>query len=208
MGVIPLFPLDLVLVPGLVLPLHIFEPRYRLLVALLEELPEEERVFGIVASRPWGGLMSVGTTARITQMRPYDDGRYDISTTGVRRFRILDTEATEPYLQARVAWLGEPEGNRARERADGVRRLFEDYRACMGAEPAQLPDDPTVLSYLVSAALTVDVPEHQHLLEAEDTSSRLDAAASILRREISILRGGLPSLPAIGLVDEAVWGLN
>src|SRR6185437_13988311 len=107
--------LGTVLVPGLVLPLNIFEPRYRQLVADLEELPEEEREFGVVAIREGGevgagslrALYDIGCAATLQDVSTTPDGRSQILSTGVRRFRLvdLDIESETPYLTGLVEWL-------------------------------------------------------------------------------------------------------
>jgi Lon protease-like protein len=119
--VIPLFPLGTPLFPGVVLPLHVFEPRYRRLVRDLLELPEgAARCFGVVAIRqgwevedvaPAEALYDVGCTARLQTVRPQPDGGFGIVTVGGDRFRLLDVVVGEdpPYLQAEVEWLAEEE---------------------------------------------------------------------------------------------------
>src|SRR4051794_6839646 len=97
---LPLFPLSTVLVPGLVLPLHIFEPRYRQLVSDLEALPEDDREFGVVAIREGRevgagslrALYDVGCAATLQQVTQLPDGRSQILSTGARRFRLLDLD--------------------------------------------------------------------------------------------------------------------
>jgi Lon protease-like protein len=119
--VIPLFPLGTPLFPGVVLPLQVFEPRYRRLVRDLLELPEDgARRFGVVAIRqgwevedvaPAAALYDVGCTARLQTVRPQPDGGFRIITVGGDRFRLLDLVVGEdpPYLQAEVEWLAEEE---------------------------------------------------------------------------------------------------
>jgi len=119
--VIPLFPLGTPLFPGVVLPLQVFEPRYRRLVRDLLELPEgAARCFGVVAIRqgwevedvaPAEALYDVGCTARLQTVRPQPDGGFRIITVGGDRFRLLDLVVGEepPYLQAEVEWLAEEE---------------------------------------------------------------------------------------------------
>ncbi|ADB75848.1 LON peptidase substrate-binding domain-containing protein [Geodermatophilus obscurus] len=121
MDVIPLFPLGTPLFPGVVLPLQVFEPRYRRLVRDLLELPEgAARCFGVVAIRqgwevedvaPAEALYDVGCTARLQTVRPQPDGGFRIVTVGGDRFRLLDLVVGEepPYLQAEVEWLAEEE---------------------------------------------------------------------------------------------------
>ena len=121
MDVIPLFPLGTPLFPGVVLPLQVFEPRYRRLVRDLLELPEgAARCFGVVAIRqgweveqvaPAEALYDVGCTARLQTVRPQSDGGFRVVAVGGARFRLLDVVVGEdpPYLQAEVEWLAEEE---------------------------------------------------------------------------------------------------
>jgi uncharacterized protein len=119
---IPLFPLGRPLFPGVVLPLQIFEPRYRRLMRDLMDLPEhgDRRYFGVVAIRqgwevervaPTAALYDIGCTARLQRVQPQADGGFRILTVGGERFRLLDVVVDDdpPYLQARVEWLAEEE---------------------------------------------------------------------------------------------------
>jgi Lon protease-like protein len=119
---IPLFPLGTPLFPGVVLPLQIFEPRYRRLMHDLLALPEagDRRFFGVVAIRqgweveriaPAAALYDIGCTARVQAVRPQSDGGFRIVTVGGERFRLLDVVVGDdpPYLQAEVEWLVEDE---------------------------------------------------------------------------------------------------
>jgi ATP-dependent Lon protease len=119
---IPLFPLGTPLFPGVVLPLQIFEPRYRRLMHDLMALPEgsDQRCFGVVAIRqgweveavaPAEALYDIGCTARVRAIRSQPDGGFRIVTVGGERFRLLDVVVGEdpPYLQGQVEWLGEEE---------------------------------------------------------------------------------------------------
>ena len=143
---IPLFPLGSPLFPGIVLPLNIFEPRYRRLVRDLMELPagSERRFFGVVAIRqgwevervaPAEALYDVGCTARLQMVRAQPDGGFRIVTVGGERFRLLDVVVGDdpPYLQARVEWLAEEE---AAEEAAGDR---PDLGQADPADPAGEP---------------------------------------------------------------------
>lgn len=210
---LPLFPLGTVLVPGLVLPLNVFEPRYRQLVQTLLERPEEEREFGVVAIREGHevgsdavrALFGVGTTALVRAVTPHLDGTYALATVGHRRFVLEATDDALPYLRGRVRYLDEPAGEDAPRLARGTLRRFAGYRAAVagtGAVEAEdmpdMPDDPTVLSYLVSAAMVLDLADRQRLLEAASTADRLRALDVLLRRETGLVRA-LPSLPAVQL---------
>ncbi|MFK3982139.1 LON peptidase substrate-binding domain-containing protein [Micromonospora sp. NPDC050397] len=208
---LPVFPLGTVLFPGLVLPLHIFEERYRELVRHLIGLPEgSPREFGVVAIRsgwetqPPAGqaepaapvtLHEVGCTAEVRQVTELPDGRFDLVTVGRRRFRINEVdESTTPYLTAEVEWLPEPVGQE--EAADllapRVLAVFRQYLGLVRADPEeiseQLPDDPTVLSHLVAATAVLTVADRQRLLATPDTAGRLRAELRLLSREAALLR--------------------
>jgi Lon protease-like protein len=202
-----------VLFPGLVLPLHIFEERYRELVRDLVALPDDApREFGVVAIRrgwevqPDGPddvvaatatavtLHEVGCTAELRQVTERPDGRFDIVTVGRRRFRIANVDAdAAPYLTADVDWLPEAAGDPAADvLAPQVLALFRRYLGLLRSDlrevGEQLPDDPTVLSHLVAATAALTVADRQRLLAAEDTATRLRAELRQLRREAALLR--------------------
>lgn len=201
---LPLFPLGLVLFPGLVLPLHVFEERYRALVRDLLALPEPERVFGVVAVRlGWEvgedgvrALHEVGCAARLRRAEPHEDGRYDIVTTGDRRFRLAGLAHDQPYLVGEVEWLDEADGDPAEAEllAGVVRAAYVEYLdalAAAGGEQLaapQLPDDPTVLSHLVGATMLLDLDDRQGLLAEPGTVARLREERRLLRRERAVLR--------------------
>ncbi|MDQ1627578.1 MAG: uncharacterized protein QOI54_1322 [Actinomycetota bacterium] len=216
---LPLFPLGTVLFPGVLLPLHVFEDRYRALVRDLIAGPEAERAFGVVAIREGRevgadgvhALYDVGCLAQLHQVEAYDDGRFDLVTAGSRRFRVeslLDPQDHRPYLQAEVEFLDEPVGAGSDSLARGVGTVFRAYRSVLtgggGAQAGEdLPEDPTMLSYLVAAASVLDRSDKQALLAQPDTASRLRYELAILRRETTLLRL-LPSVPAVELTRTAV----
>lgn len=222
-AVIPLFPLGTVLVPGLVLPLHIFEPRYRRLLADLAERPEDERGFGVVAIREGHevgehgvkALHEVGTLAQLRSVSPWPDGRADIMTNGDARFRVLRlVDEGTPYTCAEVEWMAEDDGDAgAPLLARAVSERFDEYRAAVAGtgavESAQMlgvSADPRLLSYLVAAAMVLDLRDRQRLLEVPTTSERLRAEMALLARENVMMRE-LPSLPAIDLARTSS-GMN
>lgn len=212
---LPLFPLRTVLVPGLVLPLTVFEPRYRTLVQDLQELPESQRAFGVVALRSGreagtdhdaSDLHAVGCTAVVRQVTETEDGRYELLTSGAVRFRLesLDPTAGTPYLTGVVSALPETDGDGVD--ADGLAHLaasvaqaWTAYRRRLGIAaagiPSGIPDEPAVLSYLVAAGMVLDLPERQALLEVPDTAERLRVERRLLARE-RVLIEELRSLPA------------
>jgi uncharacterized protein len=209
--VIPLFPLSSVLVPGLVLPLHIFEPRYRQLLVDLQDVPDEERGFGVIAIREGHevgtdgvrALHAVGTFASLREVTALPDGRFDIVAVGTHRFRVLELVDGQPYAQARVEWLDEDPGDASIPLARSVAARFQEYRDLLTDEPddTELPDDARVLSYLVGAAVVADLGTRQGFLEATDDSVRLRDELTFLRRETALIQH-VPSLPAVDLARE------
>ncbi|MEW2577578.1 LON peptidase substrate-binding domain-containing protein [Streptomyces syringium] len=235
---LPLFPLNSVLFPGLVLPLNVFEQRYRALMRDLSALPEDEpRRFGVVAirdgsevapsapglpegARPEPGPASgfgadpikafhlVGCTADAATIRERENGTYEVLATGTTRFRLLSVDASGPYLTGEVETIEEKQGEEAGALASGVVRAFRAYQKRLaGARErslngeADLPGEPSVLSYLVAAAAVLDTPAKQRLLEAPDTAARLAAELKLLRAETAVI-GKLPSLPATDLTRQ------
>jgi Lon protease-like protein len=200
---LPLFPLSTVLFPGMRLPLHIFEPRYRQLVADLLERPEP-RQFGVIAIRKGqetgtGGaaaLYEVGCVATVRQIEPREDGRYDLLTVGAQRFRLLGMDRSLPYLRGEIEPLPDAAGEPAASaRAAGrVQQAFRGYLNALAdrgggvISVAELPDEPVLLSYIVGAAMIIDLPDRQSLLAAPDALTRLRAERSLLVREIGMLR--------------------
>ncbi|MBQ1067096.1 LON peptidase substrate-binding domain-containing protein [Micromonospora sp. D75] len=211
---LPVFPLGTVLFPGLVLPLLIFEERYRALVRHLVALPEgAPREFGVVAIRagwevaPAGPpgrfgltagevtLHEVGCTAELRQVTELADGGFDIVTVGRRRFRLAEVDhSAEPYLTAEVEWLPEPGGpdETADLLAARVISVFRQYLGLIRPDQQeiseQLPEDPTVLSHLVAATAALTVDDRQRLLAIDDTAARLRAELRLLNRETALLR--------------------
>jgi uncharacterized protein len=200
---IPLFPLGTVLYPGLLLPLHVFEERYRQLVRDLLESKELMR-FGVVAIREGRetgedgvkALHEIGCTAMVRRVSERDDGRFDLITVGEQRFRLSRLDASAPYLRAKVEFLAEDAGE---EMAAGravreVREAFSTYLEALSARGAsqadvpELPEDPVTLSYLVAASVVADLPDKQALLAAPDAMRRLSAERALLARETAMLR--------------------
>jgi uncharacterized protein len=212
---LPIFPLGTVLVPGLVLPLHIFEPRYRELVETLMAMPEgTTRQFGVIALRSgteagtngMPDLHAVGCTAELREVTPYADGRFDIVSVGETRFRLtgLDPEAGTPYHTGIVEFLPESDGDGDVVRlAARVTQLFAEYRRTLGVEVTALPEDPQVISYLVAAAVVLQLTQRQELLEQPTTADRLEAERELLRRECALIKA-FRSLPAVDLTKGSV----
>ena len=213
---LPLFPLRTVLFPGLTLPLHLFEERYRLLLRDLLDRPEPRR-FGVVAielgdevgTGAARRLAGVGCTAELRDVTALPDGRFDIVTVGGSRFRYSSVHQSPPYLRAEAEFL--PDGPGAdpephAERVTGLLRLYRHRLAATGvevAEPIEPPADPVRLSYLVAATVVLDLTEKQRLLEAEDATARLRLESELLARENRLLEA-VPTVPAARFIDRTV----
>jgi Lon protease-like protein len=237
---IPLFPLHQVLCPGIVLPLHIFEERYR---AMTSHCLDTGEPFGVVLIRDGrevgtkgvATLAGVGAFAEIREAGRYPDGRYDVLAAATGRFAIDSVDAQrEPYLVAEVTPLDDEvgdEGRAERLAARAIQRFVryldlmrardgessevldirveieatvgepdDDIDPAAAAEPEltsdaepptrrdlDIPDDPTVLSYLLSGIVQVELPRRQALLEAETTVERLEGLVALLERELVLL---------------------
>jgi Lon protease-like protein len=212
---LPLFPLNTPLVPGLVLPLHIFEPRYRGMIEELLAIPDEDaREFGIVAVRDGrdvrrdgiDALFPVGTATILREVDALPDGRFDIVTTGSRRFRLVSVDDSEPLLRAEVEFLDDVSDPTDALLAEQVVARFHAYRSALSgqvdaegtSDESEFPDDPTILSYLVTAAMVLPVDERQQLLAAVSTAERLALARGLLGRETGLITA-LSAVPSIEL---------
>ena len=191
---IPLFPLNVVLLPGADLPLHIFEPRYRQMVARCLEDKDE---FGMLLALP-KGIVRVGCTAQIVEVvRRYNDGRLDILTIGREPFRIVELINAESYaqdelLEGHVDYLDD----RERTLDPHIRReLIELYEAChtliFEDYPKNIKEEPAEsLSYTIAATLPMDLLWKQQVLELRSEADRQE-------RLVSYLRGWEPHLQKV-----------
>ena len=207
---LPLFPLGTVLFPGLLLPLQIFEERYRQLVRDLQAGPEPRR-FGVIAIRKGretgadgvSALYDTGCTATVRRVAELPGGRYDLVAVGTDRFRLAGLDHSRPYLQGQVELLPEDTGDAAAARAaaGAVRGAFGPYldalahRGLTQVSRPDLPDEPVALSYAVAAAMVIGLPARQALLAEPDAAARLAAERALLVRETTMLRA-LTSAPA------------
>jgi uncharacterized protein len=193
---IPVFPLDHVLLPGLPLPLHIFEPRYR---QMLADIETSRGGFGIVALSRGSetsadvDFAKIGTLAEILEKEPYPDGSCDLLTVGSRRFRIVDVDSSaKPYLQAQVEWLDEDDGDLPADLALMVTALFGRYSQVLSDvsdrdRDVELVGDPVRLSYEVAARVQLPVSQRQKLLAMPTAADRLLACLVVMRREITLI---------------------
>ncbi len=195
---LPLFPLT-VLFPGTVLPLHIFEPRYRQMISACQR---ENKPLGIVLPKPESEFMrevpyTIGTMAEIHNLERLEDGRYTLNAVGTKRFRILNENRDKAYISATV----EPYEDAVAEESDLVnttqqaRKMFDEYLTMLlqeANEPdvhANLPDESEDLSYFIASFLmNVEDEQKQRFLEMTSTQQRLQEEIAILRREVPFMR--------------------
>lgn len=167
---IPLFPLEVVLLPGMPLPLHIFEPRYRKMIALCLA---EKREFGMILAKE-KSLAAVGCTAEILQkLKDYDDGRMDILSEGREVFRLNEVLDEEEYYEGIVEYLPDEPGAPDAEKEKQLLELLARMQKVMQGEtrsPAAKSEVP--LAYRLAAQLPMDLPEKQRLLEMREESAR------------------------------------
>lgn len=208
---LPLFPLGTVLFPGMPLPLHLFEERYR---KLLRDHRQADPIFGVVLTRQGVEVgdepetHAIGTGATLLGAGHYPDGRTDIVVRGTRRFRIITSDWSRGYLMGRVEWLDDPIGEpeaAATAAAELSRRYAAYLTAFREATGVELPDedldlDPAPLAYAIAARLALNTWEQQRLLAAETVGSRLGALNVIIRRESRLLHetgagGAIPERP-------------
>jgi uncharacterized protein len=200
---LPLFPLGTVLFPGMLLPLHIFEDRYKELVRDLLDGPEP-RQFGVIAikkGRETGvegvsSLHEVGCTATLRETEGNDDGGYEVVAVGTQRFRLDALDESRAYLQGEVEFLPEDDGDSAAagRAAHLVAEVFQGYLDVLTAQGLaqvnvpEVPEEPVLLSYLVAASMIIDLPDRQALLAEPDSLSRLTAERALLVRETTMLQ--------------------
>ena len=193
---VPLFPLNTVLFPGLPLPLHIFEERYKLMIATCLVADSEFGVALIQSGVEVGGPAdphAVGTIARILDVERMPDGRMNLVTVGTERFRLLEVVERDPYLVGRVTRLPAPPESVDPELAADVRGRFLAYlralRPDLGEEmPSKLAEEPEALSYQLAAALPIVPDRRQALLAMDSTAERLRALRRVVEREHQTLR--------------------
>jgi hypothetical protein len=205
-ALLPLFPLGHVLMPGCALPLRVFEPRYRRLLAdvtgedglrcfgvpTLLAGPEVDSGFDDADPR----LADIGTVAEILEVHPQADGTIAVLTGGSSRFRIeriVDT--TAPYLEAEVSFLDEVAGQLPEHLPAQAEALATEYRRLIceltGESPERaepFPTDPILLSYRLATEAPLSQRDHLDLLEDDTATSRLLRVQRVLRREVALLR--------------------
>lgn len=190
-----LFPLQTVLYPYCILPLHIFEPRYRKMIGMCIEF---DVPFGVVqiqtGQEAWGSATTaeVGTVARIKKVVALEDGRLLITTTGLGRFRILDSHYDEECMTGIVEAYDDEEIDMAahQELTTEVSKLFQNYWKLLALvsskeqDPIELPDDPEAISWLIPSVLHVQASIKQEILESTNCLERMQIIHNLLIVEI------------------------
>jgi uncharacterized protein len=186
-SLLPLFPLELVLLPGMSLPLHIFEPRYREMIA---ECLEQKKPFGVVRASS-DGVADIGCTAEILSVtKKYDDGRMDIVTRGVERFEVVEVNQDRTFLRAEITVLqddDEPD-KPAVEMVTQAVRLHAEIAKLAGAEPSGPDEHAANLSFLLAGSLPLDLDFKQTLLSTPSEAKRLEAVVGYLEAILPGLR--------------------
>lgn len=193
----PMFPLGSVLFPTRVLPLHVFEPRYR---ALVDQCLAGDGTFGVVlierGSEVGGGdvRFSVGTLAHIVQAERFPDGRRAVIAVGASRLRVQEWLPDDPYPRARVELLADHAEGDAGRVIDEVRTLLREVRVLSARLGAPIEDfevdldpDPVRASFEAAAASPIGPLDAQALLEIDDAVTRLETLAGHLADEVRVL---------------------
>jgi len=182
---LPLFPLDLVLLPGVPLPLHVFEPRYKEMIA---ECLDERKPFGVVRASS-DGVADIGCTAEIVDVtRRYDDGRMDILTRGVERFEVLHVHEERSFLTAEFAVIDDEPSRASSEMVREAVRLHAEIVKLAGAELDGPDESADQLSFLLAGSLPLDLDFKQKLLTTLSEEKRLQAVVSYLEAVLPGLR--------------------
>jgi Lon protease-like protein len=191
---LPLFPLNVVLFPGMLLPLHIFEERYKLMMGTCMV---SDQLFGVALIREGQEVgeaavpFELGTIARITRLQRLPDGRMNLLALGERRYRLLDQPRPTPYLVAQVETIPPVSADLPEDLALAAREELNQYFALMGREaptldePGEFPAED--LSFQVASVLKIDTAARQGLLEIDDPIARLRAGLKALRQERAFL---------------------
>ena len=186
-SLLPIFPLELVLLPGVPLPLHIFEPRYKEMIA---ECLEQKKPFGVVRASS-DGVADIGCTAEIMSVtKKYDDGRMDILTRGVERFEVIEVNEDRAFLQAEVTVVHDDDepGTPAAEMVTQAVRLHAEIAKLAGAEPSGPDEHAGNLSFLLAGSLPLDLDFKQSLLSTLSEAKRLEAVVGYLEAVLPGLR--------------------
>jgi len=186
---IPLFPLNVVLLPGAELPLHIFEPRYK---SMVNRCLEEKSEFGMLLALP-KGVARVGCTAEILEvLKRLPDGRMDIITVGRAPFRVVELFAEDPLLEGQVDYLDDREIFHDKRICKELVELYEVCHTLLFDDYPRNTDcqSDEQLSYVIAASLPMDLLWKQQILELRSESDRQDRLVAYLREWAPHLQKG------------------
>jgi len=185
LALLPLFPLDVVLLPGAPLPLHIFEPRYK---EMIGECRANNAPFGVVRAKE-EGIAEVGCTAEIVSVtKKYSDGRLDLIAEGRNRFEVLELNRQRLFLQAEVLFVpDEPSPATQEDRARAI-RVHLEILSLAGAVQDLSAADQSALSFYLAGSLPLDLDFKQKLLAMHSESERIQAVATYLESVVPNLR--------------------
>ena len=217
---LPMFPLNTVLFPGTVVPLRVFEDRYRALVHhLIREDDPAERLFGSVGIREGyevgdhgaQSLFRVGCRLQLTSVTALPDGGFDIEAVGRDRIRLDELVTSGPFPEGRVTTVDSPADEVAEPIVDRALAMWHAYRVAAAElrddpDPGTLPRDPAYLSWTLSALAPLPMSDRQALLECDDAALRLTLVTDLLRTELQAMNV-IPSLPATQ-VARTRWSPN
>ena len=182
---LPIFPLELVLLPGVPLPLHIFEPRYK---EMIGECLEQKKPFGVVRASS-EGVADIGCTAEIMSVtKKYDDGRLDILTRGVERFEVIHVNDERSFLQAEISVMEDEPDKPAAQMVTQAVRLHAEIAKLAGTELSGPDEHAANLSFLLAGSLPLDLDFKQSLLSTLSEAKRLEAVVGYLEAVLPGLR--------------------
>jgi uncharacterized protein len=169
---LPLFPLEVVLFPGVPLPLHIFEPRYK---EMIGECLKQKTAFGIVRAQE-EGVAEIGCTAEILAVtKEYEDGRLDIVAEGRRRFEVLQVNQERSFLQADVLFFEDDSDKATQEEVARAVQLHGEILALAGAQQDLPEKEDLSLSFHLAGSLPLDLDFKQNLLSMRSEAKRVQA---------------------------------
>lgn len=183
---LPLFPLDIVLLPSAPLPLHVFEPRYK---EMIEECLVENKRFGVVRAKD-EGLADIGCTAEIVNVtKKYPDGRMDIVTAGRRRFEVMELNHERSFLRAEVLYLDDEPGAATQKQIEDAVKLHAELMGLAGATlEGETEIENSNLSYHLAGTLPLDLDFKQTLLTMKSESERMPAIVSYFEAILPAVR--------------------
>lgn len=185
---LPLFPLDTVLLPSVSLPLHIFEPRYKEMIA---ECLKKKMPFGVVRAKEKEGIAETGCTAEILEvLKRHPDGSLDILTVGRRRFELLEVNRDREFLQGQVMFVDDEPGGAGEispEDREHALELFHEILEIVGGED-RIDTESGLLSYQLAGALPIDLDFKQALLGVHSEDERLAGVIEFLEAILPKLR--------------------